>query len=536
MGKQQETFSLGATLKIYLTNRFTRLPLRCTEILRIFSKYQVYQSITWLGMLQSQKDEKLSDSALQQQRIDAENMARAFEELGTCFIKLGQMLSTRADLLPRPYIVALSRLQYTITPVSGTQIAAIVEADLGTSLEELFAVFDFEPVATASIAQVHKALLPDGTPVAVKVQRPGVQQQVETDIEVLTEIAHFLTRYTSFGTQYDLRSIVQEMKVSFLQELDFFQEARYTESIGQNIRTFRHLTTPLIYSAYSSRRVLTLSFIPGRHLAQISNDELSRFAPNALAKELLFAYFKQVIIHGVFHCDPHPGNLLLTDDGRLALLDFGMVGRLDEEQREKLILLLLAFSERQGERVANVYLEMVDIPKSFNRRAFTQNICKLVYRYHESSRQGREIGKALLDLVMLANSYCLSIPRNFALLGKTLLNLDRTLYRLSPDLDLIQAMHHYLPQIIQQRMLSQLSLGRSLIWFFDTKHLLEKILHRSSVLLEKITSEEPATCRQIEQLDATIRRGFRNLSLSMVLSSLLLSLGLLVRAKQKHNR
>src|SRR5581483_262565 len=362
MGKQQETFSLGATLKIYLTNRFTRLPLRCTEILRIFSKYQVYQSITWLGMLQSQKDEKLSDSALQQQRIDAENMARAFEELGTCFIKLGQMLSTRADLLPRPYIVALSRLQYTITPVSGTQIAAIVEADLGTSLEELFAVFDFEPVATASIAQVHKALLPDGTPVAVKVQRPGVQQQVETDIEVLTEIAHFLTRYTSFGTQYDLRSIVQEMKVSFLQELDFFQEARYTESIGQNIRTFRHLTTPLIYSAYSSRRVLTLSFIPGRHLAQISNDELSRFAPNALAKELLFAYFKQVIIHGVFHCDPHPGNLLLTDDGRLALLDFGMVGRLDEEQREKLILLLLAFSERQGERVANVYLEMVDIP------------------------------------------------------------------------------------------------------------------------------------------------------------------------------
>jgi predicted unusual protein kinase regulating ubiquinone biosynthesis (AarF/ABC1/UbiB family) len=535
MGKHQEDPSLGTMLRSYLTSRFTRLPRRCTEILRIFSKYQVYHSITWLSMFHSHRDKKVSEHIGQQQYIYAENMARAFEELGACFIKLGQMLSTRSDLLPRPYIMALSRLQYTITPVPGAQIAAIIEADLGASLTELFSSFDVEPVATASIAQVHKALLHDGSSVVIKVQRPGIQQQVEIDTEVLLEIARFITRHTSFGMHYDLISIVQEIKLSLFQELDFFQEATHTESIGQDIRTFRHLTTPSIYSAYSSRRVLTLSFIPGRHLAQIPNDELNRFAPTAIAKELLFAYFKQVIINGVFHCDPHPGNLLLTDDGRLALLDFGMVGRLDEVQREKLILLLLAFSERQGERVANVYLDMVDVPQDFDRRAFTQNICKLVGHYHDSSKQGMEIGRALLDLVRVANSYHISIPHNFALLGKTLLNLDGTLYRLSPNLDLIQVMHRYLPQIIQQRMISQISLGRSILWLLDAKRLVENTLHTSSTLLERLSAEQSATHRRIEHLDATISRGFRRLSLGVVLSTLIVSLGLVARARQKQN-
>lgn len=536
MGKQREAPSLGTMLRIYLTSRFTRLPRRCTEILRIFSKYQVYHSLTWLGMFHSHRDRKVSEHTIQQQYLCAENMARAFEELGACFIKLGQMLSTRSDLLPRPYIVALSRLQYTITPVPGTQIAAVIEADLGASLADLFSSFDFEPVATASIAQVHKALLHDGSSVAIKVQRPGIQQQVEMDIEVLLEIARFLTRYTSLGMHYDLVSIVQEIKFSLFQELDFFQEATHTESIGQHIRTFRHLTTPMIYSAYSSRRVLTLSFIPGRHLAQIPNDELNRFAPTAIAKELLFAYFKQVIINGVFHCDPHPGNLLLTDDGRLALLDFGMVGRLDEDQREKLILLLLAFSERQGERVANVYLEMVEVPQNFDRRAFTQNICKLVGHYHDSSKQGLEIGRALLDLVKVANSYHISIPHNFTLLGKTLLNLDGTLYRLSPNLDLIQVMHRFLPQIIQQRMFSQISLGRSILWLLDAKRLAENMLHTSNALLERLASEQSSSCKRAERLDETISRGFRQLSLGVVLSSLIFSLGLFVRARQRPNR
>lgn len=536
MKKKPYIPSLVALVKTYFANQFTHHPVRCAEMLRVMSKYQLYHVIAQLGTLSRQKKQDWSEDLLQEHGFYADNLARAFEELGTCFIKLGQMLSTRPDLLPPPYITALARLQYTVTPVASNQIIAVIETDLGASLADLFRSFDIEPLATASIAQVHKALLHDGTPVVIKVQRPGVQQQVEGDLEVLLEITRFLSRHTPLGTSYELTALVQEMKHSLLQELDFFQEANHTQSISQDLRTFQHLTAPTIYPAYSSRQVLTLSFIPGRHLAHITNDELSHFAATTIAHELLFAYLKQVIIHGVFHCDPHPGNLLLTDDGRLALLDFGMIGRLDTRQIEHVILLLLAFSECQGERVAALYLEMVETPKNFERRAFIQHICELVWRYYERSQQGIAFGRALLDLVALASTYHLSIPPNFALLGKAMLNLDGTLHRLSPNLNLTQVLHRYLPQLIQQRAFAQISPGRSLTWLLDTKHLVENMLRRSDVLLEKMASEQGATGAHIEQLSENIHRASLRLSLSVIASSLVLTLVLLVKEKRRHPR
>ncbi|HLZ80429.1 MAG TPA: AarF/UbiB family protein [Ktedonobacteraceae bacterium] len=535
MKKMQHVSSLGTMMKAYLANQFTCYPARCAEIIHIFGKYQLYHVITQLGTLHHYRGKSLPEDIHQEHCLYAENVARAFEELGTCFIKLGQMLSTRSDLLPAPYTVALSRLQHTIAPVPGSQIAKIIEADLGASIADLFCFFDFEPVATASIAQVHKALLHDGSSVAIKVQRPGVQQQVEADIEILLAITRFISKHTVLKFHSNLVSSVQEMKQSLLQELDFVQEANNTITIGQDLQGFQHLTTPTIFSAYSSHQVLTLSFITGRHLAQITNDELGSFAPATIAKELLFAYLKQIVINGVFHCDPHPGNLLLTDDGRLALLDFGMVGRLNERQIENLLLLLLAFSERQGERVADTYLEMVDIPKNFDKRAFTQKICELVCHYYDHSKQGVEIGRALLDLVKIASTYHISIPRNFALLGKALLNLDGTLYRLSPDLNLIQMIRYYLPQVIQQRILSQISPGKSIVWLLDAKHLIENTLQKSDALLGKLASEEFVTSRQIEHLDKSIRRASLRLSLGMIVSSLAFSLALLLRAKKKQH-
>lgn len=524
-------------VKTYLAKQFTRHPARCAEILHIINKYQLYRVIIRLGTLYQHENigaENLPESILREHRVYAENVAKAFEELGTCFIKLGQLLSTRSDLLPLPYIAALSRLQDTITPVPSNQISTIIEDNLGASLTDLFSFFDFEPLATASIAQVHKALLHDGTLVAIKVQRPGVQQQVKVDIEVLLEITRFITRHTPLGARYDLLSIVQEMKQSLMQELDFLQEASNTQSVSHGIQEFRHLLTPTIYPAYSSRQVLTLSFIPGRHLAQITIEELCSFAPTTIAKELLSAYLKQIVVTGAFHCDPHPGNLLLTDDGRLALLDFGMIGRLNTRQIENLILLLLAFSERRGEHVANIYLEMVDIPKSFDRRAFVQKICALVCHYHDSNNQCIEIGRALLDLITISSSYRLSIPANFTLLGKALLNLDGTLRLLAPDLNLTQIIHRYLPQVIQQRILTHISPGRSIAWFLETKHLVENTLRKSDVLLEKLASESSASSQQIERLEETIRHASRRLSFGLIASSLILGLAILFNMRQKH--
>ncbi len=533
MKKTSTTSSLFLMVKEYLGNQFTRHPARCAEILHIMLKYQVHHIITRLGTLNPQKKRELLNESLQEHCLYAENLTRALEELGACFIKLGQVISTRPDLVPAPYISALSRLQHQVRPVPGGQIAEIIERDLAMPLADLFRSFESEPLAAASIAQVHRAVLHDGTQVVVKVQRPGVRQQVETDVEIMREVARFVSRHTPLGERYGLMPMVEEMERSLSQELDFLQEANNTRNVSQNIREFRRLLTPTIYPAYSSSSVLTLSFIAGRHLTGPACTELDQTAAMQNAQELLSAYLKQIVVNGVFHCDPHPGNILLASDGRLALLDFGMIGHLDEQQIDNIILLLLAFSERQGERVADIYLDMIELPERFDRRAFTREICGLVCRYHDMSKEGIEIGSALLDMVTIASAYRMGIPTNFALLGKTLLNLDGTLRMLSPALNLTQVTRHYMQQVVQQRALAQLSLARTFGSLADAKRMVEHMLRKSNVVLDRLAQDQFSTHVQVEQFETTIQRATQRLSLSMLLSSLMLSMALFLTFRRK---
>ena len=387
-----------ASLMSIFTRRFSRHPERYIEIFGVLRKYELHHIIAKFMMSHRHEEEDALALVDHDDDDHAEGLAKALEELGPCFIKLGQLLSTRPDLLPADYIEALSRLQNTVTPVPVDKITAIVESELGAPIDELFQSFDATPLATASMAQVHCAMLRNGDEVAVKVQRPGVRQRIEIDIEILHEMARFAAKYTSFGRRYGLLQIVRELERSLGQEMDFRLEADSTRIIGKQIAEFKLLTTPTVYDDYTTRRVLTLSFIHGRHLAQVSREELDELDSRAIAKELLSAYLKQIVIDGVFHCDPHPGNIFLTDDGRLALMDFGMVGRFDADQKDRIILLLLAFSERLGERVADTYLEMIEIPADVDRRSFTQDVSGLVSRYHDMSGGRMAIGTALLDL------------------------------------------------------------------------------------------------------------------------------------------
>src|SRR5207247_7765459 len=191
-------------------------------------------------------------------------------------------------------------------------------------------------------------------------------------------------------------------------------------------------------------------FVQGRHLSTLARDELNALDAPAIAKDLLSAYLKQIVIDGVFHCDPHPGNIFLADDGRLALMDFGMVGRFDAGQKDNIILLLLAFSERQGERVADNYLEMIEIPKGFDRRGFTQDVCALVSRYHDMSGGRMALGTALLDLTKLAYIHRIAVPSSLTLLGKAMLNLDGTIRVLSPQLDPVQLIRAYMLEVTEK--------------------------------------------------------------------------------------
>lgn len=518
--------------------RFSRHPERYLEIFRIFRKYELHHvAAQFGGHRHADDDEQLMFDGHQDRTHHAEGFANALEELGPTFIKLGQLLSTRPDLVPREYIQALARLQDTVAPVPGDKIVEIIESDLGAPLSELFQSFDRKPLATASMAQVHRAILPDGTEVAVKVQRPGVRQRIEIDIEVLHEMAHYAEKYTSFGSRYGLGQMVRELEQSLNQELDFRQEAENTRLIGQQIADFPHLTTPTVYPEHTSARVLTLSFIRGRHLVDVSGDELRALDSRIIAKDLLTAYLKQIVLDGIFHCDPHPGNIFLAEDGRLALMDFGMVGRFDAGQKDNIILLLLAFSERQGERVAETYLEMVEIPKGFDRRGFTQDVCGLVSRYHDMSGGRMALGTALLDLTRLAYAHRTPVPTAMTLLGKAMLNLDGAVRVLSPELDPVQLIRDYMLEVMQKRVLAQLSPGRVFEWVIDMKHLVENTPRRTDMILNKLANDQLTVRLEVDRLDEatqSLNRAANRLSLGMIAGSLIIAggyvLGSLVRS------
>lgn len=525
-----------------LISRFSRHPERYVEIFRILRKYELHHVAAEFGLAhrhEDDEDETIVHDDHDEDDDHAAGLASALEELGPCFIKLGQLLSTRPDVLPANYVQALSRLQSTVTPVPTGKVIGIIESELGASVSDLFQSFDCEPLATASMAQVHHAVLRDGTEVAVKVQRPGVRQQIEIDIEVLHEVARFATKYTPFGARYGLLQIVRELEHSLSQELDFRVEAENTKLISSQIADFQLLQTPTVYSDYTSRRVLTLSFIRGQHLENVSREKLNALDSRAITKELLSAYLKQAIIDGVFHCDPHPGNIFLTDDGRLALMDFGMVGRFDSGQKDNIILLLLAFSERQGERVADTYLEMIEVPKDVNRRAFTQDVCALVSRYHDMSGGRMAMGTALLDLTKIAQANNTPVPSAMTLLGKAMLNLDGTIRVLSPQLDPVQLIRDYMIEVMEKRVKGQVSPGRVFAWILDMKHLFENTPRRTDMILDKLANDQLTIRLEVEQLSETgkaLNQAANRLSLSIIIASLIMGGGFILEWMGKKSR
>jgi len=274
-----------------------------------------------------------------------EELVDDLEKMGPTFVKLGQLLSSRADLLPEPYLQALARLQDRVKPFPAEQAEQIVENELGARLSKAFSWFDPEPMAAASLGQVHRAALRDQRPVVVKVQRPGIRQQIAEDFAALEKVATLLDEHTEIGRRYRFSKLLDEFKTALAHELDYEHEAANLVHLAANMAEFPRLRVPLPIQDYTTRSVLTMDYIRGTKITQLS--PLSRLDIDGpqLAEELFRAYLKQVLVDGLFHADPHPGNVFLTDDGRIALLDLGMVGRTTPGMREQLLKLLLAVSE-----------------------------------------------------------------------------------------------------------------------------------------------------------------------------------------------
>src|SRR5689334_7205000 len=325
--------------------------------------------------------------------VAPEELAADLEAMGPTFVKLGQVLSSRPDLLPEVYLHALARLQDDVKPFAFEDVQRIVEEDLGARLLKAFSRFDPDPIAAASLGQVHAAALRDGREVVVKVQRPGVVQQIADDFEVLKEMGELLARHTEFGRKHRLTEMVEEFRISVTEELDYEREAQNLRAVGENLVDLQRIRIPQPIGDYCTRRVLTMEYVRGAKITKISPIARLEVDGCELADELFRAYLKQVLVDGLFHADPHPGNVFLTDAGEIALLDLGMVGHTTPEMQEALLKILMAVSEGKSEAAAEVVIRISQTDPDFDPVPFKRTIGRVIVAQQGRGLQRINVGQ-----------------------------------------------------------------------------------------------------------------------------------------------
>jgi predicted unusual protein kinase regulating ubiquinone biosynthesis (AarF/ABC1/UbiB family) len=384
----------------------------------------------------------------------AAGLAEDLERMGPTYIKLGQLLSTRVDLISPAYVEALSRLQDDVAPFDFAEVEHVVTTELGVRLSTVFPTFDPKPLAAASLGQVHRATLRDGREVVVKVQRPGIREQIVEDMEVLRELAALLDAHTDFGQRFGIGDLLEEFRRSLIDELDYRREAENLTTIGTMLAGHRHIVVPKPYPDFTTSRVLTMEFVPGRKVTDLGPLGRLELDGAPLADELFGAYIRQVLVDGVFHADPHPGNVLVTDDGRLVLLDIGMVARVTPAHQEKLLKLLLALADARPDEVVRVARTMGQELPDWDRVRFERTVARVVSRATESSLADLELGAILLQLIREAGECGLRMDPELTMIGKAILNLDQVATVLDPDFDPFDALRRHTTELMRTSMRS----------------------------------------------------------------------------------
>ncbi|MFQ5536010.1 MAG: ABC1 kinase family protein [Gemmatimonadota bacterium] len=398
-----------------------------------------------------------------------ERVRATLEELGVVYVKFGQILSTRRDLIPEEYIEALEGLQDRMEALPPTTVAEIIQEELGEGPEDLFATFDEKPLATASIAQVHAATLKEGRDVVVKVQRPGLQERVAEDMLVLGQIAGGLDALSSRARMFDLPQLVREFRTSLLAELDFRNEAWNIRRFEASLARDPTVWIPPVVEEFTTSRVLVMERSRGVRLDRYLQQEPEM--GTELARRLGHLFIGQVFRDGLFHADPHPGNFFVLEEGVLCLHDFGMVGELDEKMREALVDLLEATVAGDARRATHAYLDLGLVPGNVDRGALEAEIGRLVADVRSRPLKEVSVGRALEALARIGGRHRVPTPGTFMLLSRAFVTLEGVMARLDPELSFIEifgkAMDevvgiHFTPDRIQR---DGIALARSLDHF-----------------------------------------------------------------------
>lgn len=461
----------------------------------------------------------------------AEGLAKDLEEMGPAFIKLGQLLSTRPDFLPKVYIDELSKLQDKVEPFSYEEVEQILLEEIGVRISKAFEEFDTKPLAAASLGQVHFAKLLDGRPVAVKIQRPNIKEKILIDLEALQNIAESLDKYTDVGRTFEFRNILKEFRSTLLMELDYEQEAENLKTISRNLEKYDTIAIPEPVDDYTTSKVLTMSFIEGKKITGLSPLIKLEIDGEKLAEDLFKAYLDQVLVDGFFHADPHPGNVFLTNDRRIALLDLGMVAHLDPKMQENLLKLLINLAEGKGSEVAEKGLQISSVGEDINRERYIEQVTEFVSRYTGTTLESIKVGRMILELTQIAADNGIRTSNILTMLGKALLNLDEIGNTLAPEFNPTKVIKNHSQSLLEKQMLKNLSPGNLFTSVLETTEFIKELPHRLNSVLDAIVNnkfqikvkafEEDVLMKQLQKIANRI-------TLGLVLAALIIGAALMM--------
>ena len=463
-------------------------------------------------------------------------LADDLEQMGPTYIKLGQLLSTRADFLPQAYMAALARLQDDIAPFPTAEVERIIESELGVRINKAFASFDPEPLAAASLGQVHRATMRDGRQVAIKVQRPGIREQIAEDLEALQHIAEFLDAHTEAGKRYDFCGMLAEFKRSLTRELDYVQEGHHLAILDENMRGFDLIVVPSAIMGFTTSRVLTMEYVHGVKVTGLSPLRRMEINGAALGETLFRAYMKQILVDGFFHADPHPGNVFITDDDRIALIDVGMVGRIAPVMQENLLKLLLAVSEGRGEEAAQVAIRLGEPIETFNEKQFVRETSQIVAQHQNTTIEQLNTGRVVLEITRTAGTNGLRLPAELTLLGKALLNLDLIARTLAPNFDPNEVIRRNASEVMRQRLMKTMSPGNLFSTVLELNEFVQTMPRRLNRVLDRVADNQMSI--KIDAFDEVklmegMQKIANRITVGLVLAALILGAAMLMRVETR---